>query len=300
MHKKNLKRACAAEKGFPSANQAVNYFLTGCDLNRPSKATHPPPYVSVAFVCLLLRPFAGRDRFVAKPGLRSPVIRMMNMSIFALDAMDLAALLCSRVCHDVISPVGAIVNGLEVLEDEKDPEMRNFAFELIRKSAHTASARLQYCRLAFGAAGSAGASIDTGDAENVARNLFVDDRTKLEWNAPRALMPKNKVKLVLNLCMIASATIPRGGVITVNISDTDGYTDVSVTTKGSHLRLADSVPTLLAGEPKTGHVDAHGIQAFYAGLIARECAMDVNVDVAQDLITISARSNAAFAAQAAE
>jgi len=225
---------------------------------------------------------------------------MMNMSIFALDAMDLAALLCSRVCHDVISPVGAIVNGLEVLEDEKDPEMRNFAFELIRKSAHTASARLQYCRLAFGAAGSAGASIDTGDAESVARNLFVDDRTKLEWNAPRVLMPKNKVKLVLNLCMIASATIPRGGVITVTMSDSDGYTDICVTTKGSHLRLADSVPTLLAGEPKTGHVDAHGIQAFYAGLIARECAMDVNVDIAQDLITISARSNAAFAAQAAE
>ncbi len=300
MHKKTQERACVAEKGFPRANQAVNYFLTGGDLNRLQQATIPPAYVSVAFVCLQLRPFAGRERFVTKPGRRTPFIRMMNMSIFALDAMDLAALLCSRVCHDVISPVGAIVNGLEVLEDEKDPEMRNFAFELIRKSAHTASARLQYCRLAFGAAGSAGASIDTGDAENVARNLFVDDRTKLEWNAPRVLMPKNKVKLVLNLCMIASATIPRGGVITVSMSDSDGYTDISVSTKGSHLRLADSVPTLLAGEPKTGHVDAHGIQAFYAGLIARECAMDVNVDVTQELIVISARSNAAFAAQAAE
>ena len=85
------------------------------------------------------------------------------MSVFALDALDLAALLCSRVCHDVISPVGAIVNGLEVLEDEKDADMRAFATELIKKSAKTASARLQFCRLAFGAAGSAGASIDTGE-----------------------------------------------------------------------------------------------------------------------------------------
>src|SRR5579872_7358542 len=105
------------------------------------------------------------------------------MTGFALDSLDLAALLCSRVCHDVISPVGAIVNGLEVLEDEKDAEMRGFALELIKKSANTASARLQFCRLAFGAAGSAGASIDTGDAESVARNLFVDQRTRLDWNA---------------------------------------------------------------------------------------------------------------------
>ena len=89
------------------------------------------------------------------------------MTTFALDGMDLAALLCSRVCHDVISPVGAIINGLEVLEDEKDGEMREIALELIKKSAAAASARLQFCRLAYGAAGSAGASIDTGDAENV-------------------------------------------------------------------------------------------------------------------------------------
>src|SRR5450631_2975167 len=119
------------------------------------------------------------------------------MTVFALDPMDLAALLCSRVCHDIISPVGAIVNGLEVLEEEKDAEMRGFALELIKKSAETASARLQFCRLAFGAAGSAGASIDTGDAEKVARGLFADQRTQLEWHAARLLMPKNKVKLIL-------------------------------------------------------------------------------------------------------
>ena len=222
------------------------------------------------------------------------------MSIFALDPLDLAALLCSRVCHDVISPVGAIVNGLEVLEDESDPEMRNFALELIKKSANTASARLQFCRLAFGAAGSAGASIDTGDAEKVARNLFVDDRTKLEWNAARVLMPKNKVKLVLNMCLIAAATIPRGGVITVTINDADGHTEILVHTKGSHLRLADHVPALMAGAPSMDNVDAHGVQAFYTGLIARECAMDIHAQIASDFIEVSAKSIAACAAQAAE
>ena len=86
----------------------------------------------------------------------------------ALGALDLAALLCSRVCHDLISPVGAIVNGLEVLDEDKDEETRTFALDLIKKSARQASARLQFCRLAFGAAGSAGAQIEMGDAETAA------------------------------------------------------------------------------------------------------------------------------------
>src|SRR5499427_1117370 len=97
-----------------------------------------------------------------------------------LEALDLAALLCSRVCHDLISPAGAIVNGLEVLEESKDEETRTFALELIKKSARTASARLQFCRLAFGAAGSSAAQIDLGDAEGMARG-FLDEKIKLTW-----------------------------------------------------------------------------------------------------------------------
>ena len=93
-------------------------------------------------------------------------------SPIAIGALDLAALLCSRVCHDLISPVGAIVNGLEVMDEDKDEETKVFALDLIKKSAKQASAKLQFCRLAFGAAGSAGAQIDLGDAEKVARGLF--------------------------------------------------------------------------------------------------------------------------------
>src|SRR5712672_4291535 len=104
------------------------------------------------------------------------------MSGSSLESLDLAALLCSRVCHDLISPAGAIVNGLEVLEEAKDEETKTFALNLIKKSARTASARLQFCRLAFGAAGSAGAQIDTGDAQAMARGFIEDDKTKLTWN----------------------------------------------------------------------------------------------------------------------
>src|SRR5918911_3821425 len=127
-----------------------------------------------------------------------------------LEALDLAALLCSRVCHDLISPVGAVVNGLEVLEDDNDEQTKTFALDLIKKSAKQASARLQFCRLAFGAAGSAGATIDLGDAEGVARGFLQDDKTKLTWNLPRVLLPKNRVKLLLNLLLLAAQSIPRG------------------------------------------------------------------------------------------
>src|SRR5499433_465326 len=133
------------------------------------------------------------------------------MSEPSIEALDLAALLCSRVCHDLISPVGAVVNGLEVLEEGKDEETRTFALDLIKKSAGQASARLQFCRLAFGAAGSAGAAIDLGDAQGVARGFLEDDKTKLEWNLTRVLLPKNRVKLLLNLLLLAGQTIPRGG-----------------------------------------------------------------------------------------
>ena len=133
------------------------------------------------------------------------------MSAVTLDSLDLAALLCSRVCHDLISPAGAIVNGLEVWEESQDEETKTFALDLIKKSARTASARLQFCRIAFGAAGSAGAQIDTGDAEKVARGWIEEDKVKLVWNLPRVLLPKNRVKLLLNMLVVATHAIPRGG-----------------------------------------------------------------------------------------
>ncbi len=220
------------------------------------------------------------------------------MTILALDPMDLAALLCSRVCHDVISPVGAIVNGLEVLEDEDDPSMRDVALDLIKKSARSASARLQFCRLAFGAAGSVGASIDTGDAKSVARGLIASEKTSLAWNAARQFLAKNKVKLLLNLCLISAATIPRGGVLTVDfVGEGDGI-ELHVTARGPNARLAAEVADLLAGRPEGGHVDAHSIQPYFTGLVARECGLQVEVAVQPEEVSLVARPTALAAAPA--
>ena len=194
----------------------------------------------------------------------------------AIGALDLAALLCSRVCHDLISSVGAIVNGIEVLEEDKDEETKTFALDLIKKSAYQASAKLQFCRLAFGAAGSAGAQIDLGDAEKVARGLLEDNKTTLVWNLPRALQAKNRVKLLLNMLMIAASAISRGGTLTIDplAADTAAAGFV-VTAAGNNARLNPVAAELLAGSPAQA-VDAHAIQPLYAGILARDCGLTLS------------------------
>ncbi len=204
----------------------------------------------------------------------------------ALGALDLAALLCSRVCHDLISPVGAIVNGLEVLEENKDEETKTFALDLIKKSANQASAKLQFCRLAFGAAGSAGAQIDLGDAERVARGLLADDKTSIVWNLPRELLAKNRVKLLLNMLLIAAGAIPRGGTLTVDPAE--GSAGFRVSAVGLNARLTETTATLLAGNP-TQAVDAHAIQPVYAGILARDCGLTLSAAPEGEAIVITAR-----------
>jgi histidine phosphotransferase ChpT len=210
------------------------------------------------------------------------------MTEFAIDPFDLAALLCSRICHDIISPVGAIINGLEVLDEEKDSDMRGFALDLIKKSAEQASARLQFCRLAFGAAGSAGASIDIGDAETLARGLFSGERTELKWNAPALLMPKNKVKLILNLCLIAATAIPRGGVIEVTVSGAEEAARITVAAKGTNAKLSSHLPLLLAGTSAYAPSTPQDVQAYYAGLIAKAANMALTIAADIDLVAIAA------------
>jgi histidine phosphotransferase ChpT len=205
----------------------------------------------------------------------------------SLDALDLAALISSRVCHDVISPVGAIVNGLEVLDDETDEKERAPIIDLIRKSAGQASARLQFARLAFGAAGSAGAQIDLGDAAEVARGIMGDDRLSLTWNLPRALLSKNRVKLLLNLLLIASSAIPRGGKLTVDPIGEGETMGFRLQAEGPNSRIPPKVEALLAGTPDEP-LDAHVIQPFYAGMIARAAGLKVSIASEGEAIVLTA------------
>jgi histidine phosphotransferase ChpT len=207
-----------------------------------------------------------------------------------LTGPDLAALLCSRVCHDVISPVGAINNGLELL-DEGGADAD--AMDLIRTSALNASVRLKFARLAFGASGSVGASIDTGEAERAAKDFAAaEKKTEVVWNGPRAIIAKNRVKLLLNLFLVAYAGIPRGGSVDVTLENPEYDAKFILTIKGKMMRVPAKFVEIATGtleEP----IDAHTIQPYYTVLLAEESGMELRHVVSEDKIVFIAETVAA-------
>ena len=206
----------------------------------------------------------------------------------ALPAMDLAAYLCSRVCHDVISPVGAIANGIELLDEGSDDDTAEIAMDLIRSSAKNASARLQYARIAFGAAGSAGANIDTGDAEAVSRAFFDNEKkTELEWSGERALLAKDKVKLLLNLLLVGLGAIPRGGIVKVEIDDPNGDVSFKITATGPKGRVPPVFLDLLNGSFEES-VDAHSIQPIYTLQLANSSGLEVSASLQGEDVVFTA------------
>ncbi len=179
--------------------------------------------------------------------------------------IDLAALLCSRVCHDVISPIGAIVNGLEVLDDDDDETMRDIAMDLIRKSARRGSIKLQFCRIAFGAAGSASSQLDLVEAGELAKNFFAEEKIMLEWNMPREMREKNQVKLLLNLAMMAATTLPRGGRISVNVNG--GAFTVHCT--GDVAKVPEKTSSFMADPSNLDDMDSRLVQVYYTMRLAQ-------------------------------
>ena len=203
-----------------------------------------------------------------------------------LSAVDLAALLCSRVCHDIISPVGAINNGLELLEDGGADDD---AMDLIRTSAVNASARLQFARIAFGAAGSAGVEIDLGDAQAVANAFMRGEKAEFTWNGARAFLPKNQVKLLLNLILIGNGSIPRGGTLACTIEPGTERPVFTLAASGRLMRVPQRFADFLEGRFGDEPIDAHSVQFYYTLLLAREAGMTIGIEAGDEAITYTAR-----------
>lgn len=202
-----------------------------------------------------------------------------------LTGSDLAALLCSRVCHDVISPVGAINNGLELLDEGgSDAD----ALDLIRTSALNASVRLKLARLAFGASGSVGASIDTGEAEKAARDFAqAEKKTEVIWSGPRAIIAKNRVKLLLNLFLVAYGSIPRGGSIEVTLENPELDARFKIVAKGRMMRLPPKFMEINSGHVEEA-IDAHTIQPYYTVMLADEAGMVLSAAQMEDSLVYTA------------
>ncbi len=204
-----------------------------------------------------------------------------------LSALDLAALLASRVCHDIISPVGALANGLEVLEEDQGEEMREFAMELISKSAKSASAKLKFSRLAFGASGSSGASIDTGEAEEVVRGYMEGEKAEMSWSGTRSLVPKNRVKLLLNLVLLSLGAIPRGGSLDISINGEGETATFVIRCTGPKARVPSDFVDMLNGTVED-EITAHGVQPYYTIMLANSCGLTLSAKADGEDVVLAA------------
>ncbi|MBY0532706.1 MAG: histidine phosphotransferase [Xanthobacteraceae bacterium] len=204
-----------------------------------------------------------------------------------LTALDLSAMLCSKVCHDVINPVAAMENGFQLLEMDQKPESREEAMKLIRHSAVQATAKLKYARIAFGSSGSPTAQLDVGDAGELGKQLFEPD-LKVEFTIPKTLLAKNRVKLLLNLMLIAAGAVPRGGVMKVDPIGSGETMGFSVKVEAERVRLQPVTESLLAGTPAEP-VTAQTVQPFYAGVLAREQGMKIALAAGATSATLTAQ-----------
>lgn len=211
---------------------------------------------------------------------------------FDIDPLELAALVASRVCHDIISPVGAIANGLEVLEEEEDPGMRDFAMDLVRKSTAQASAKLQFARLAFGASGGVGAEIDMTDAGACTRELLEREKSNLDWQVSSSMLPKTEAKLLLNLILLGAQAIARGGSLTVTGDREGGQSVMRLVAEGDRAKFPAAAKEILTAGALPNPLDAHAIQPVYAALLADQAGMVVTVQEEENRVTIGARTAA--------
>jgi histidine phosphotransferase ChpT len=184
-----------------------------------------------------------------------------------MNDIEFAALMVSRVCHDLVGPLGAVVNGMEVLEDERDPVMREEAIKLVTMSAEQALARIQFMRIAFGAAGSAGAELDLGEIGRLITGLLEGGKVTLNWNVPRLYWPKDWAKLIMNATLLAADCLPRGGLVTVDVGPDQVAPSFKIRAAGLNARITEDVDKAIRGEAL--NVDARHVQPFLTHKLSR-------------------------------
>lgn len=188
-----------------------------------------------------------------------------------INAIDFASLLCSRLCHDLLSPVGALNNGLELLADEHDPDMRARCLELLADSATAAANKLKFFRLAFGAAGGFGDQVDAREAKTAIEGLFVSGgRIELGWLVGDTTLSKPAIKLLLNLALIAGDALVRGGTLEVGAETGGGATEIVIRARGDRLVLDPELKTALLGQASEESLAPRAAAAWLAHRIATD------------------------------
>ena len=172
-------------------------------------------------------------------------------------SLDLASLLCSRLCHDLLSPVGALTNGLELLADERDPEMRQRCLDLLDQSARISTDKLKFFRLAFGAAGGFGEMVPLDDARAVVDALASNNgRIELNWQLAGDVLPKPAVKVMLNFALMAIEALVRGGTIDIAADLREGSSELVVRASGARIAFDPEIGRALEGAVAAGELSS--------------------------------------------
>jgi histidine phosphotransferase ChpT len=175
-------------------------------------------------------------------------------------------LLCSRLCHDLISPIGAVTNGIELIEEEGG-RLAADALELAGRSARQSTRLLQFYRIAFGLGGSFAAS-RLAEVRELAEGYLGAGRHRLDWPGdPDQPLSSGLGKLILNMVLLATDCLPRGGRIGVATQTSDGWTAAAVTADGD-VRLSDELRSAISEETDPAGLTPRTVQAHFTALLA--------------------------------
>jgi histidine phosphotransferase ChpT len=184
---------------------------------------------------------------------------------------DLAAMLCSRLCHDMLSPVGALANGLELLADEQDPQMRARVIELLEQSAKISTDKLKFFRLAFGAAGGFGEAIPVDEAKAVINALVSDAKpVEIHWAIADPSLPKPAIKVLLNLAQIALDSLVRGGTLDIGAERRDGAVEIVARARADRIAFDETIGRALQGDLDDSEITSRTAAAHMIAVLADE------------------------------
>lgn len=194
-----------------------------------------------------------------------------------LGDINLTAFMSSKICHDLVGPIGAINNGLELLEEETDEETRAYAHEVIVNSAQAAWTRLEFARLAFGASSGLGSAVDIGYAEKVARGFVEEGKHRLHWQSdPGVSLDKGYARLLMMMIAIAMPAVPGGGDIFVSVTGEPERPAFEIRCRGRAARIPERVKEIVTGLSAEG-IDPRSVLAYYAGRLATELQTEIDV-----------------------
>ncbi|MBU2136363.1 MAG: histidine phosphotransferase [Alphaproteobacteria bacterium] len=208
-------------------------------------------------------------------------------------AAQIAAFLAARMCHDFISPVSAIVSGLDLLEDPDAQDMREDAMGLIAASGRKLAEMLSFTRVAFGASASAEV-FDPRDLEKLAQGVFSHLRADLDWAVEADQFDKASARAVLNIAQMAGAALPLGGRAKLKAARDGAATVIVAEAAGTKARLRPEVAAGLRGEPlPEGALHGHWVQAYYVHLFVKEAGGKIFAEAGEEKVTFAATLPAA-------